>query len=434
MQLVNWSELYRDEWVQLKEEGKDIRELERAMSEDRENRTDEERCLRLYAEIGRLPTRADYPYEEPSALEQIRRESDWNVPRRAFAGNDRQLYDKIYGGWLARAAGCLLGKPVEGWPADVIRDFLLDNGAYPLNNYFSNRFRMDKVPESLRYRYEPYPIEYCEAMPRDDDLDYTILALRMLETYGRDFTTDHVARMWLTVLPPLATYTAERAAYLNLCAGVGMADVPVFRNPYREWIGAQIRADFYGYVNPGDPAAAAEMAYRDAALSHVKNGIYGAMFVAAMNAAAFTEQSPENVVLAGMAHIPKRSRLHEAIAWTVEQWRQQSDWEQTGRRLLEKFGHYHWVHTINNAAVVAMALLYGEGDLERTISIAVTMGWDTDCNGATAGSVIGVMNGASGLPDKWIRPLHDRLESYISGEGYPRISQLALRTRNLIAQ
>ena len=58
-------------------------------------------------------------------------------------------------------------------------------------------------------------------------------------------------------------------------------------NPYREWVGAQLRADVWGWTAPSDPLRAAEMAYRDASISHVKNGIYGALFVAGAVAAAF---------------------------------------------------------------------------------------------------------------------------------------------------
>src|SRR5690606_1375561 len=114
--------------------------------------------------------------------------------------NREMLYDKVYGAWLGRTAGCLLGKPVEGWPRHKIRELLQEYGVYPLNNYFTNRY----VPKDVEYwmndLYQQNVIELCKAMPRDDDMDYTILALKTIETYGFQFTTENIAEMWLTHL------------------------------------------------------------------------------------------------------------------------------------------------------------------------------------------------------------------------------------------
>ncbi len=119
-------------------------------------------------------------------------------------------------------------------------------------------------------------------MARDDDIDYTIIGLSYFERFGPGFATDDVAGAWLRGLPYHLVYTAERAAYRNLVDGLRPPRSATFRNPYREWIGAQIRADAFGYVSPGWPEKAAEFAYRDAAVSHIKNGTYGEMWVAAM--------------------------------------------------------------------------------------------------------------------------------------------------------
>jgi len=199
-------------------------------------------------------------------------------------------------------------------------------------------------------------------------------------------------------------------------------------NPYREWIGAQIRADMWGYVTPGMPEYGAELAYRDAVLSHVKNGVYGEMFVSAMISGAFTTSDVEEIVKIGLSEIPSRSRLSEMIR-DVIMWRKKyNDWRESWRRINEKYGHYHPVHTINNAALVLLGLLYGEGDFEKSITISVMGGWDADCNGATVGSILGVMLGADNLPEKWISPLNDRVESFVVGFNNCRISDLARRT------
>ena len=148
-------------------------------------------------------------------------------------------------------------------------------------------------------------------MPEDDDLNYPLLNLLLLQRHGKRFTTADVARLWLDELPAGRTFTAERVAYRNLLAGLEPPHTARHRNPFREWIGALIRADVHGWTNPGDPAAAAEQAHRDAALTHTANGVYAAMFAAAViaEAATGTHRRPRLP-----AHRPDR-RPARAPAW-----------------------------------------------------------------------------------------------------------------------
>lgn len=354
--------------------------------------------------------------------------------------SDEDLFDKIYGGWLGRCAGCLLGKPVEGLNREQIEMWLKIANAYPLEDYFPpiNDLSED-APKWLRNRL--FHLDsmlkktgmgvlrgQISCMARDDDIDYTIINLHVLENYGLNFTTINVGEVWLHLLPYMQVYTAERAAYRNLVNGLEPPETAIYMNPYREWIGAQIRADMWGYVAPGNPELAAELAYRDARLSHLKNGIYGEMFISAMISATFTISNIEEIIEIGLSVIPKKSRLAEAIRDVMRLSKEYEDWKDVWNKISEKYGHYHFVHTINNAAIITMGLLYGEGDYGKSISISVMGGWDADCNGATTGSIIGVILGAKNLPDKWIKPLNNHVKSFVIGYNDSKISDLAERT------
>lgn len=342
-----------------------------------------------------------------------------------------ELEDRILGGWTGRMAGCLLGKPVEKIPREGIRAILESIGEWPLRQYFT----AEGVPEAVTERY-PWnrascPIslrENISGMPEDDDINYAMLNLYVLETYGPDFSTDDVATSWLKMMPVLTVFTAERVAYNNLLAYLEPPETARHRNPYREWIGAQIRADVWGWVSPGDPSRAAELAWRDARLSHTGNGIYGEMFVAAMIAAAFTSTDVEEVLEQGLRVIPADSRLAEAIRFTCRLFHKTDDWEAAVDNLYARYGHYYWVHTINNAVLVTLALLFGSGDFERIITYAVMGGWDTDSNGATVGSIIGTMFGRQAIPEKWAAPLSNRVRTSLKGFDNSRIDELARRT------
>ncbi len=217
--------------------------------------------------------------------------------------------DRLHAAWLGRAAGCLLGKPVEKLPLDGIRALARAAGDWPLSTWFTAR----GVPAGLlaahpwNRRSAPTSLaENIDGMPEDDDLNHPLLTLLLLQRHGRSFTTADLARLWLDALPAGRAFTAERIAYGNLLAGVEPPRTARFRNPFREWIGAQIRADVHGWTHPGDPAGAAAQAHRDAVLTHTGNGVYGAMFTAAALAvAAGGESDVHGCLAAGLRVVPR---------------------------------------------------------------------------------------------------------------------------------
>jgi ADP-ribosylglycohydrolase len=421
---ITWLDLverFGHELRQLREEGVDAAGLEALWSvlppdEQRRRASDLlHRAGEIALTIRRVPQREDF-------VGQLRAN-----PARTFSPDELRL--RLQAAWLGRAAGCLLGKPVEKVPREGIRALLESVGEYPLREYFTAK----GVPPEVSERY-PWNRasrltslrENIDGMPEDDDLNYTMLNLSVVERFGPECPSEHVAQSWLEMLPALSVFTAERVAYVNLLHFLKPPQSATHLNPYREWIGAQIRADLWGYIHPGNPVAAARAAFRDARLSHVENGIFGAMLVAAMIAQAFLTRDPEAIVQAGLAIIPPDSRLAEAVRYTLELGPAQRPWEQTLGALYAAFGHYHWVHAINNAALVVAALLYGQGDYERSITAAVMGGWDTDCNGATVGSIVGLMNAQ--VPAKWTDPLRNRLRTSLKGFDHSRFDELASRT------
>ena len=387
-------------------------------------------CDGLFDLIRSAKTVEGYPYNEPSDLEGIRRlRAPYAVDGKV---DEAALRDKIAGAWMGRICGCLLGKTVEGIHTDELVPFLKETGNYPMYRYI----RSTDLNEEILAKYK-YPLaERCYAdlvdgMPMDDDTNYVALAQLVVERYGRDFTPWDMTRAWLATQPKDAYCTAERVAFLNFTMGLEPPYSAEYQNPYREWIGAQIRGDYFGYINPGNPELAAEMAWRDACISHVKNGIYGEMFAAAMIAVAGVTSDLKDIVLGGLAQIPQTSRLHKDVMSVV------TDWE-NGVSQEDAFAHIHqqwdehiqhdWCHTNSNAMIVAASLLYGKGDYGKSICMAVETGFDTDCNGATVGSILGMAFGEGIIDEVWSKDIHNKLYTSIFGVGDVLISDCIEKT------
>lgn len=417
------------EWYQCNEEGRDVTGLKEKINAIRAipaGRAREAAAGALLDETIVLPMRADYPYNEPTDLEAIHTAAK-GIEDIPFDGD---LYDRIYGGWLGRCAGCLFGKPYEGWRREKIYNLLKATDNFPPTHYtttdgYADVFAALDIDPNIAW------INNVSYMPEDDDTNYPLIALKLLERNGRDFTSGDVANTWLKDLPIFHLFTAERIAYRNL---VNLREPPEsghYHNPCREWIGAQIRADFMGYINPGRMSTAADMAWRDAVVTHVKNGVYGEMMIAAMISAAFTTTDIRAIIQAGLDVIPQNCRLRteidEALSWydggiseTEALERIAAKWDETNL--------HDWCHTISNAVICVTALVYGEGDFTHTLSVSLRGALDTDCNAATVGSILGVMMGAKALPAQWIDPLQDTLLSGVDGFGIVKISDMAKRT------
>ena len=423
------------EYQQSVEEGLDIVQYEslfKAVSKMNKGKQKEKIANILFDIIQNSPQLPCYKYNEPSdliSIRELRSKFEHFVPKKL---DRNRLKDKISGAWVGRICGCLLGKPVECIKTNELHQLLKESNNFPMYRYINSTDITEKMHETFSFRLK----DKCYAdtisfAPLDDDTNYTVLANVLIKEYGRDFTPCDVSRIWLEYQSKNAYCTAERVAFRNLTNGFLPPDSAVYKNPYREWIGAQIRGDYFGYINPGNLELAAEMAWRDASISHVKNGIYGEMFVSAMIASAVICDNIEEVILNGLSQIPVTSRLFEAVSNIVKRFKtgysEKACFQEIHKIYNENESH-DWCHTISNSMIVTAALLYGNDDFGKSICMAVQTGFDTDCNGATIGSVLGIKNGFKSIPNEWVKPLNNELDTSIFGVGKIKISDIVEST------
>lgn len=385
--------------------------------------------------IRNLPDDPDLAVREPDDYRSIQALRP-DGPRRLTDRIDPAVYrDKLSGAFLARSAGCILGSPVEAWPVARMEAWARENGmVFPPTNYWT----AVPDPSILRYktiRRDAYTPAKMNGIPVDDDLQFTVLGLLILEEAGPNFTVDDVARVWLKYLP--FACTAEDVTLANIQHGVPAQEagasggaLPPARscylseelpldlevnldNPYRQWIGADIRSDPWGYVTPGWPERAAELAYSDAFLTHRRNGIYGAMYFSAAISAAFVVDDPVEALRIAATEIPAECGLAQAIAWALDVAPEIRTYRDAHDAVTNRFPDMHRVHTINNACLTIWGITIGGTDVTRVISETVAMGYDNDCTAATAGSIVGAVVGRDGVPDHWTEPFGTTMHSYL---------------------
>lgn len=377
-------------------------------------------------ELPRLPLLSRVPAASGSSAEDGRALASTEAAPHLSSAREaaEPVSGRVLNAWLGRAAGNLLGKPVEKIPREGIREILQSSGQWPLREYITAVGVPDEVLGRWPWNRRSKPTslrEVIDGMPEDDDLNFAILALQLVERHGDGLTTEDVAAAWLNDLPAGRVFTAERVAYRNLLDGVEPARAAVVRNPFREWIGAQIRTDVYGWVRPGDRTAAARLALADARLSHTGAGVDGALWVAAMSAAAMVLDDPVAVAEAGLAVVDPASELAKAVRFGLGL--AETPLDDALDALHAEYGHLHWVHSVNNSALTAYALT--APDFATGIGRAVMGGWDTDSAGATVGAVLGAV---LGVPAEWTEPLDNRMATSLPGMNQVAISELAART------
>lgn len=375
--------------------------------------------------LARLPVGRALKAAEPDALEAIRKLRPDGPRIMGKDLTDGEYRRRLRGAWLGRAAGCTLGAPVENWSITAMERLAERCGVpFPPEDYWPGHPDPDEPSYNVS-RVRDFLKGHMRAIPADDDLGYTLLGLLILEAYGPAFTIEQVGEAWVKYLP--VACTAEHVALENLKRGVPAHLAGDRDNPYQEWIGADIRCDPWAYAAPGWPEKAAEMAYRDAYLSHRRNGIYGAMYFAAAISAAFALDDPLEALRVGLTEIPATCRLAKDIRWALRKTKKLSGWREARALVDQRFKGMDAVHTNNNACLTVFGLALGAGDFTRTIGLTVAMGLDNDCTAATAGSLLGAVLGIDGISVHWWKPFRNRAVTYLNNVPELRNSDIVRR-------
>ena len=165
----------------------------------------------LYEVISTAKMRDGYEYIEPSDLEQIK-----SLRKRSgteYKVDESVLEDKIRGAWMGRICGCMLGRSVEGVHTDEFIPFLKETGNYPMHRYIYKTDITDEIIEKYTYAFNKRTYaDQINAMPADDDLNYVVMAQKLIERHGVDFTPYNVSQEWIRNQSKDSYCTAERVA------------------------------------------------------------------------------------------------------------------------------------------------------------------------------------------------------------------------------
>ncbi|WP_176541445.1 MULTISPECIES: ADP-ribosylglycohydrolase family protein [unclassified Bacillus (in: firmicutes)] len=303
--------------------------------------------------------------------------------------------DKVHGGWIGKCVGGNIGAEVE-----------------------NNKYLMD-LNES-----EIFP----EEIPPNDDLDLQLLWLQVLEEKGVHLTSKDLAEAW----EKHCWYPFNEYGYFlhNFERKIAPPVSGWFNNQYfSQSMGSPIRSEIWGMISIGNPSLAMQYAYKDATLDHDTESVWAEQMLAAIESQAFFESDIDTLLDFGLEQIPETSKLRKCILFIRDQYQNGMEWQQARKNMLENFGHPDASKAVQNLGITILSLLYGEKDFGKTQLIALNCGYDTDCTCATAGAILGIIGGASSLPEDWKQQAKDTFACGIDvTRPSNRISDLAMDT------
>jgi ADP-ribosylglycohydrolase len=282
--------------------------------------------------------------------------------------------DKVYGGWIGKNIGSTLGLPVEG----------------------------ALTPNSLQF-YQPLPGQATA----NDDLDFQLVWLHALRAHGVQITSDHLIGEWRDHI----RYPWDEYGYalFNMRRSLRPPLTGAFENWFRHSLGGVCRTEIWAMVAPGAPQVAATYAWQDAILDHAEEGVWGAMFWAGIESAAFFLSDTNRLLDIGLNLIPKTCRVAQAVGVVREAHLSGASPLEARSRILQAVGSDNFTDTPQNIGFMALGWLYGEGDFGASICAAVNCGYAAGSNGASLGALLGILKGRRNLPAEWIDPIGDAI-------------------------
>ncbi|MFZ0428542.1 MAG: ADP-ribosylglycohydrolase family protein [Acidobacteriota bacterium] len=301
-----------------------------------------------------------------------------------------QLRDKIAGGWAGKMIGVSYGAPTE--------------------------FRAMGETYEKELTWSP---ERLENAIQQDDLYVQLSFMMAMDKYGIDAPAEKLAESFATAGYPL--WHANVMARKNFFDGIlpPLSGNPQF-NLHADDIDFQIEADYIGFMCPGMPRTAVEIADRVGHIMNYGDGVYGGMFVDALYAEAFFSLDIPAVVNRALLSIPSQSDYAACIRDVVAlHAAYPDDWRRAWRELEARWGAVDICGALVpfnidaklNGAYIVMGLLYGGGDFQKTMEVSIRSGQDSDCNPSNAAAVLGVMRGLSGIPEEWKKGIAEIADS-----------------------
>ena len=172
----------------------------------------------IHRELDGAPQRADWPYVEPEELAEIEAECP-DLPEDPLRPVDLDdARRRAEAGFLGSVCGCVLGKPVEVRTTMAkLRAAAETTGEWPIRDYLT-----EAMLDALGDRHRSWPESVRERIrfvARDDDINYTVLGMLILEQHGIHFTRADVMQMWLANLPLAYTFGPERMLLTRTSGG-----------------------------------------------------------------------------------------------------------------------------------------------------------------------------------------------------------------------
>ena len=296
------------------------------------------------------------------------------------------LKQRIYACWLGKNIGGTLGTPYEG--------------LQQLNDIHGFNSKAG----------EPLP---------NDDLDLQLAWLRAVNDYGPDaITSKLLGEYWLSWVTP--NWNEYGVCKANMRDGVlPPMSGEVNNEEWKHSNGAWIRTEVWACMYPGVPEKAIRMAFEDASVDHgFGEGTYAAIFVAAMESAAFVIRDTNALLDIGLSKIPENCRVARSVNIVREAHRNGVSWKECREALVRDSADLGWFQAPANIGFVVLGLLYGAGDFKQSLIYAINCGDDTDCTGATLGSLLGVMGGMEVIPEDWRAYIGDEIKTICLTNGH----------------
>lgn len=291
--------------------------------------------------------------------------------------NKQQLRDKILGCWIGKNIGGTMGAPYE---ADQ---------------------NMQDIGGFKTAKGEPLP---------NDDLDLQLVWLKAMENVGPHMLSSNIlAEYWMSQIPPhwceygICKANMQYGIMPILSGEVGNARMKTSN-------GAWIRSEVWAAMAPGFPNIATHYAVMDAAIDHgISDGTNAEIFTAAMQSIAYVETDRVALVEKALAFIPEESRIAKCARIVLQEYAKKTPYRDVRNMIVEEVADIGWFQAANNIAFVLIGFLYGEGDFKQSLIYAINCGDDTDCTAATCGATLGIMCGASKIPEELKEYVGDRI-------------------------